>query len=322
MQPSDDISVAMCTCNGAQYLREQLDSIAGQTRLPSELIVCDDASADATLEIAADFARCSPFEVRIYRNQTRLGAAKNFERAIRFCKGQLIALCDQDDWWSSTKLEIQANILSITGAGGVFSNGFLMDGSSRLSSGTLWESVPFHEHGAFCKEAPRDQAISILLRGNVVTGATIMFRSHLRDRLLPFPEEWIHDGWLAWMLVLHSRLVACSDALIHYRVHASQQVSVPGRSLFARLQRVRKTGDREYRSVERQVSALRKYAESHPEVCEADLCRRIRALHEHAAFRAQLKQSRWQTWKEIARRRLEYTAHSNGWRSMLKDALR
>src|SRR5580765_2746419 len=38
------ISVAMCTYNGARYLREQLDSIAAQTRHPEELVVCDDGS--------------------------------------------------------------------------------------------------------------------------------------------------------------------------------------------------------------------------------------------------------------------------------------
>ena len=33
------LSVAMCTYNGELYLREQLTSIAKQTRLPDELVV-------------------------------------------------------------------------------------------------------------------------------------------------------------------------------------------------------------------------------------------------------------------------------------------
>ena len=308
MGANHNISVAICTYNGARYLREQLESIAGQTVLPAELVVCDDGSVDMTLEIAADFARTAPFEVRIYRNQVKLGPTKNFEQATLLCRGEFIALCDQDDWWDPKKLDVQADILGATDAGGVFCNGLLMDNRSRLIGGSLWESISFRKGGGFSKVANREEAISILLRGNVVTGATIMFRSHLRDRLLPFPEEWIHDGWLAWMLVLHSRLVACSDALIHYRVHASQQVGVTGRSLFARLERMRTTKDREYRSLERQFAALLKYAQSHPEVCEPDLCRRIRGLQEHAAFRATLNQSRWQTWRNpsTARRLTSY----------------
>jgi glycosyltransferase involved in cell wall biosynthesis len=42
----------MCTYNGAKYIAAQLASIAAQTRLPDELILCDDGSTDATLQIA------------------------------------------------------------------------------------------------------------------------------------------------------------------------------------------------------------------------------------------------------------------------------
>ena len=46
---SGRISVAMATYNGERYLPEMLDSLAGQTRLPDELVVRDDGSSDSTL---------------------------------------------------------------------------------------------------------------------------------------------------------------------------------------------------------------------------------------------------------------------------------
>jgi glycosyltransferase involved in cell wall biosynthesis len=49
------LSIAMCTYNGTQYLQEQLDSIAAQTRLPDELVVCDDGSSDGTIEMVKVF---------------------------------------------------------------------------------------------------------------------------------------------------------------------------------------------------------------------------------------------------------------------------
>ncbi len=57
------LSVAMCTYNGARYLREQLESIAGQTRPPDELVICDDCSDDATDRIVRDFANGSFFKL-------------------------------------------------------------------------------------------------------------------------------------------------------------------------------------------------------------------------------------------------------------------
>ena len=58
------LSVAMCTYNGELYLREQLDSIAAQTRLPDELVVCDDGSVDRTVAILDGFAATAPFPVQ------------------------------------------------------------------------------------------------------------------------------------------------------------------------------------------------------------------------------------------------------------------
>ncbi|HEY2971172.1 MAG TPA: glycosyltransferase, partial [Pyrinomonadaceae bacterium] len=98
------ISVAMCTYNGAPYLREQLNSIAAQTRPPDELVVCDDVSADLTCEIVTSFAASVHFPVRLYVNEQNLGSTKNFERAIGLCEGDIIARSDQDDVWLPEKL--------------------------------------------------------------------------------------------------------------------------------------------------------------------------------------------------------------------------
>lgn len=91
------ISTAMCTYNGEKYLREQLESIARQTLLPNELVVCDDCSSDETVEIIQDFSRNAPFSVRLMINENNLGFAKNFEKAITLCSGEIIVLSDQDD---------------------------------------------------------------------------------------------------------------------------------------------------------------------------------------------------------------------------------
>lgn len=99
------ISVAMATYNGATHLRRQLDDLAGQSLLPSELVVCDDGSDDDTLAIVRDFAASAPFPVITRRNPARLGYRENFIRCAELCSGELVAFCDQDDRWSPRKLE-------------------------------------------------------------------------------------------------------------------------------------------------------------------------------------------------------------------------
>jgi glycosyltransferase involved in cell wall biosynthesis len=322
LEVNDSISVALCTYNGERYLSEQLESIANQTLLPSELVVCDDGSKDGTADLVAAFARSAPFPVRFVRNDRNLGSTRNFEQAIRLCEGSFIALCDQDDWWDPQKLETLTNALRTSGAGGAFSDALLMDDNSALTGTTLWEVALFSSAGSGMAEtSDRDRAIRRMLRGNMVTGATLVFRSALRPLLLPFPELWIHDGWIAWMLVLKSGLVACDQPLIRYRIHASQQVGMPGLSWRDRLRRGRATGAQDCRLEERRFSELLEYARSHPGIGSPDLCRRIDEKRRHAAFRAELKPAKWARWREIALRSSAYRHYSYGWRSMLKDAL-
>jgi glycosyltransferase involved in cell wall biosynthesis len=95
----------MATYNGAAFLGEQLASLAAQTLQPFELVVHDDASSDGTLEVVEEFARESPFPVRVERGERRLGFADAFLAAAGSCSGELIAFCDQDDVWLPRKLE-------------------------------------------------------------------------------------------------------------------------------------------------------------------------------------------------------------------------
>jgi glycosyltransferase involved in cell wall biosynthesis len=50
-----NLSIALCTYNGAVYLKEQLESIAAQTRPPDELVISDDQSTDDTLRLIEEF---------------------------------------------------------------------------------------------------------------------------------------------------------------------------------------------------------------------------------------------------------------------------
>src|SRR5262245_48111587 len=119
----DTFSVAMCTYNGSRYLSAQLDSIGTQTRPPDELMICDDGSVDDTVQLIEKFADSAPFVVRLEVNSANLGSTKNFEKAIQRCKGDLIALADQDDVWLPRKLELlEAEFQRSPNVGLVFSD--------------------------------------------------------------------------------------------------------------------------------------------------------------------------------------------------------
>ena len=100
------VSIALATCEGDRYLAQQLESFARQTRIPDELVVCDDASTDRTSQILQEFKACAPFAVRIIRNEQRRGYVANFGQALELTTGDLVFLSDQDDVWLPQKIEV------------------------------------------------------------------------------------------------------------------------------------------------------------------------------------------------------------------------
>lgn len=99
------VSVVMATYNGAKYIREQLDSIVGQTIQPFEVIAQDDGSTDDTMAILTEYADKYPY-VHVFSNNGEHGINNNFFSAMRKAHGELIAISDQDDIWLKDKLEI------------------------------------------------------------------------------------------------------------------------------------------------------------------------------------------------------------------------
>jgi glycosyltransferase involved in cell wall biosynthesis len=226
MTPRLSLSVALASYNGERYIAEQLDSIARQTRLPDELIISDDASTDSTPAIVHEFAQRVPFPVRFLQHE-RLGSTGNFELAIAACQGDIIFLCDQDDVWYPNKIEvIEAVFVNRPEAGAVFTDANVVDEKLRPLGSRLWRFFRFNS-GEQAQLAAGD-ALGVLLRHPVATGATMAFRSSFRDFLLPIPPTW-HDAWIALLIGASSHLVALPTPLIAYRQHGDNQVGVPRR---------------------------------------------------------------------------------------------
>ena len=226
--PCPRISVALCTHNGSRFLREQLDSLVQQTRSPAELVVCDDCSTDDTIAILQEFRADAGIPVRILQNSRRLGSTRNFEQAMSLSSGEFIAFCDQDDRWAPEKLQKLSDVL--TGdpfLGGVFSDADLIDENSLPIGTRLFAKHRFtreRQHRFLCNPT------ALLLKHPVVTGSTLMLRASMRRYCLPIPESWVHDGWLAWMICLYSRIGLVPETLIEYRIHAGQQLGVGSRT--------------------------------------------------------------------------------------------
>jgi len=316
-------SVALCTYNGARFLSEQLESIAAQTRLPDELIICDDCSTDDTVHITREFGARAPFSVSVTVNDTRLGSTKNFEKAISLCQFEIIALCDQDDVWSPQKLSRIAEAFDRdNGIGAVFSDAELIDESSQSVGKTLWSSNFFNLREQRKFEDRR--GLEVLLKHTLVTGATMAFRSRFRRLALPIPAEQVHDFWVTMLIASVSQLAPIRHRLVRYRQHDAQQIG-PGKQ-FSFWQKVPKRVGRDYYVRE---------AERLGEICERlqdqgvvfpphlNALRLIRQKIKHRKARAEFPTSKILRLPSVIREvaTLRYWRYSSGIGSVAKDLL-
>ncbi|HET6976306.1 MAG TPA: glycosyltransferase family 2 protein [Pyrinomonadaceae bacterium] len=223
------ISVAMCTYNGADFLPAQLESIVTQSRKPNEIVICDDGSTDETRALLERFAAQSVIPVSLHFNEKNLGSIKNFEKAIGLCKGDIVALSDQDDVWRRDKLESIEKAFNKSSAGLFFSDAELVDEKLQPLNRRMWNEIGFDEQKR--KLLRNGRALDVLITGWTVTGATMAFRSRFANICLPIPEgiAMIHDGWIALAIGAVADVVVSNEPLIQYRQHDRQQVGAPAR---------------------------------------------------------------------------------------------
>ena len=213
------ISIAMATYNGEKFIREQLNSLAAQVYLPSELIVTDDGSNDKTLDIIADFSRTAPFSVLIHPNTSRLNYRENFMRCASRCSGDLIAFCDQDDIWDPDKLATLVEYFDRPDVDLVFHDFRLIDADGNQIADMASDLCP----------------VSVDPWTNI-RGLTIAFRR----KLLKYSELWElsidqfnpaermgHDQWYLFLAHSFNSYRHISQPLLSYRQHGANLYGAP-----------------------------------------------------------------------------------------------
>lgn len=213
------ISVCMATFNGERFLRLQLDSILNQLPADAEVIIADDGSTDATLDVIREI---NDPRIRVLPQSKHLGPVYNFERALQAATGNVIFLADQDDLWLPGKVEKMLEALGFDGS--TFSanapllavhDAMVINGEGDVMGESMWMARPYTP-GVFANWLK-----------NSITGCCSAFRRELLDEALPFPKNLpMHDQWLGVLAERKSGVVAVPEKLISYRVHKNNATNL------------------------------------------------------------------------------------------------
>lgn len=239
------ISVALPVYNGANYLREALESAVAQGPELAEIVVSDNRSTDATPDIVAEFARRDP-RVRHERSETFLNQADNVSRSVRLCRHDWVQMLCHDDLLRPGAIAELARV--IAGVAGVdcaliahqschlFADGHThrhVDGAGKvetradLMTGSVGAAITGYQvrpADTYLGEVMRRGAMPYL---PAVTTAAVRRCAFLE--LGGFDPQWVHFDIFLWIRLLQRH--AYVETPQHWtltRVHA-QQVAVLSR---------------------------------------------------------------------------------------------
>lgn len=208
------ISIAIATYNGERFLREQLDSLYQQTRLPDEVVVSDDGSTDGTIAILEEYHQNRGLRYEV--NPGRHGVNGNFEHAFRMAKGDYVMICDQDDVWFPEKVQVLAKTIEQedqTMMVAVSSSRVDVDAEGRVitqpvpeTTGTAWFDTYLHTG---CSQ-----------------GCTMILNRALVDKMLSYYSEkaeesqcYLYDVLASMLAATFGKKINLATPLMYYRHH-------------------------------------------------------------------------------------------------------
>jgi glycosyltransferase involved in cell wall biosynthesis len=211
------ISVCIPTYNGEKYIQEQLVSILVQLSVEDEIIISDDSSTDATLEIIRSL---QDSRIKLFENNTFKSPIFNLENALKHASGDVIFLADQDDIWEPEKVKITLNKLQNSDL--VVSDCSLIDASGNLVDPSF-----------YALNKTKSGYLNNLIK-NGFLGCCMAFNSKIKKSVLPFPKKIaMHDIWIGLTASLVGKVDFIEDKLIRYRRHGDNFSFTSAKSKFS-----------------------------------------------------------------------------------------
>lgn len=206
------VSVVMITYNHAKYIKQAIESIINQeTTFDFELIISNDNSPDETDSIVNKIIQTNPKGnlIQYFKHDKNIGMMPNFLFTLNKAKGEYIALCEGDDYWTSNlKLEKQAAFLD-----------------QNKDYSICFHNVQTLENSILKENEIQDQIletsiITDLAKYNFIQTPSVVYRNHLFESFPSyFVSSPIGDYFLHMLNAKYGKIKFINENMAVYRVH-------------------------------------------------------------------------------------------------------
>lgn len=219
--------VVLSTFNGERFLAEQIESLRGQTHADWTLLVRDDGSTDGTLSILQKQADRDSRIRRIMFDGRRLGPSQSFgvllEEALRQ-SAERVFLSDQDDVWSSTKMERQLARLTHAEFRSPAGTPLLVHSDLEVVDERLNVVHPSFLKSQRLRHVSTNPLATLVVQ-NFVTGCTVLLNRAAVEVALPISTEAVmHDWWIALCTAGSGKLLFDPEPTVRYRQHSGNAI--------------------------------------------------------------------------------------------------
>ena len=182
------VSVVVPCFNSAGTLARALRSVALQSLPPLEVIVVDDASSDASADVALSWGASSSVPLVLVRLPHNSGPAAARNAGWARAQGEFIAFLDADDAWHPQKLGVQHNVMLASPDLSLCGHGFLVEPD---------EDAPYAEIFAV---GGQDLGRAEMLTRNRLPTPSVMLRRDLKERFRE--DQRLSEDYLLWLEVV------------------------------------------------------------------------------------------------------------------------
>jgi glycosyltransferase involved in cell wall biosynthesis len=182
------VSVVIPVYNGAEYLEATVKTILAQDYDNIEILLVNDGSKDSSEKLINILAENNSNIKGFHKKNGGVAAARNY--GIERANGELVAFCDQDDFWLPSKLSKQVPLFENEKVGLVYC-GAIAD-YAHLNK----QDKPSFERKY------RGDVFDKLIQVNMFTCCTAIARKRLLQETQAFDDERSLmgvDDWLAWL---------------------------------------------------------------------------------------------------------------------------
>ena len=209
------VSVILSAYCGSKYLKEQLESIVHQTRIPDEVIIIDDDSPDggATVQIINEYCSNYPF-INKHINERNLGWERSFMHGIALVSKEtdIVFFSDQDDIWELSKIEKMESLFLDESVDVVISDCQYVDETlNPIESHTNSNSLKSDKY-VFDKKFINPKGV----------GAAMAIRKRFADNYISLWNPSIgHDRFFQIVAVVYDKLYYYDAITTYHRIHGN-----------------------------------------------------------------------------------------------------